>query len=276
MDRWLTTALDYIASWMDHQMRNTRLPDWRNLRPSWTRARRAFGQASLATGAASRRAIASASPHSELHRRRHPETARTGQAKLDDNIGTYVENLHPAIPHARRSAVLSHSAASMPAPTAAILGFKPFRSGAAARSSQPPIIDPGTRLKYSATATASSAGHRRDTGQPYRSWIKREIVDAAGLGTLPDMPLPRATPFARGHSAMLQLGRRVVPGTTPPTPSRRPAASSARRPIPPCSSTSSRPTRPRACCRSPADGKWCAASGAIRTLLSRATTASAP
>ncbi len=67
------------------------------------------------------------------------------------------------------------------------------------------------------------------TGEPYAKWIKREIVDAAGLKeTTPDMPLKRGTPFARGHTGRILLGRRlVIPATTRATRSARRAASSA-------------------------------------------------
>jgi hypothetical protein len=45
----------------------------------------------------------------------------------------------------------------------------------------------------------------------------REIVDAVGLEeTRPDVPLPRGTPFARGHSGKHPLGRRaIIPGDNP-------------------------------------------------------------
>jgi hypothetical protein len=54
-------------------------------------------------------------------------------------------------------------------------------------------------------------------GEPYPAWIKREIVDAAGLReTVPNMPLPNGTPFARGHTRQQPLGRRlVIPGDNP-------------------------------------------------------------
>jgi len=49
------------------------------------------------------------------------------------------------------------------------------------------------------------------TGERYKDWIKREIVDPAGLAeTVPDVPLPKGTPLARGHSGRLPLGRRVI------------------------------------------------------------------
>jgi len=55
------------------------------------------------------------------------------------------------------------------------------------------------------------------TGESYRSWINREIVEAAGLEeTYPDVPLPKGTPLACGHSSKLPLGRRVIiPGDYP-------------------------------------------------------------
>ena len=71
-------------------------------------------------------------------------------------------------------------------------------------------IAAGTRMKY------ANHGYgligliiEAITGEPYARWIKREIVDAAGLKeTRPDMPLRRGTPFARGHTGRLLLGRR--------------------------------------------------------------------
>ena len=46
------------------------------------------------------------------------------------------------------------------------------------------------------------------TGEPYATWIAREVVAAAGLAeTTPDMPLKRGTPFARGHTTHMPAGR---------------------------------------------------------------------
>ena len=56
------------------------------------------------------------------------------------------------------------------------------------------------------------------TGEPYTVWIKREIVDAAGLTeTTPDMPVADSEPTAIGHSSKLPLGRRVVLPAHQPT-----------------------------------------------------------
>src|SRR6202012_3434803 len=55
------------------------------------------------------------------------------------------------------------------------------------------------------------------TGESYGDWIRREIVEAAGLTeTEPDTPAAGLAPFTRGHSGKLPLGRRVViPGANP-------------------------------------------------------------
>jgi len=49
------------------------------------------------------------------------------------------------------------------------------------------------------------------TGEPYTTWIAREVVAAAGLrNTFPDGPVPARVPFSRGHSGRVLLGERVV------------------------------------------------------------------
>jgi hypothetical protein len=81
-----------------------------------------------------------------------------------------------------------------------------------------PIIEGNTRFKYSNHGYGlAGLVIEATTHEPYRAWIKREIVDAVGLEeTLPDVPLPRGTPMARGHSGRWPLGRRaVIPGDNP-------------------------------------------------------------
>ena len=82
----------------------------------------------------------------------------------------------------------------------------------------PPVIPPNSRFKYSnhgfglAGLVVASI-----TGEAYGTWIKREIIVPAGLAeTDPDMPVAADALLARGHSAKLPLGRRVVvPGDNP-------------------------------------------------------------
>ncbi len=86
------------------------------------------------------------------------------------------------------------------------------------------MIEPSTRLKYSNHGFGLlGLAIEAITGEPYRDWIAREIVDACGLReTSPDMPLAKpvpstkAVPFARGHTPRRPLGRRlVIPGDNP-------------------------------------------------------------
>jgi CubicO group peptidase (beta-lactamase class C family) len=55
------------------------------------------------------------------------------------------------------------------------------------------------------------------TGERYGNWVTRNILLTLGLDeTLPDAPFPDGAPVARGHSAELPLGRRVIiPGDNP-------------------------------------------------------------
>jgi CubicO group peptidase (beta-lactamase class C family) len=220
MDRWLGAALDYIPSWMDYQMNQWSQPGCliAIVHRGKIVLEEAFGLASLASGAAltPRHRFRIASHSKSFTAAGILRLREQGRLKLDDTVGTYVPDLHPGIARATLSQVLSHSAGIVRDGSDAgqFTESRPFFSLEELLEDlrQPPVIDAGTRLKYSnhgysllGLVIAAAAG------ESYRSWIKREIVDAAGLAeTLPDMPLPRGTPFARGHSSMLPLGRRVV------------------------------------------------------------------
>jgi CubicO group peptidase (beta-lactamase class C family) len=79
------------------------------------------------------------------------------------------------------------------------------------------IIEPNSRFKCSNHGFALlSLVMEAIVGEPFTPWIKREIVDAVGLKeTTPDMPIPEGAPFARGHSAKLLLGERMIGGVEP-------------------------------------------------------------
>ena len=94
---------------------------------------------------------------------------------------------------------------------------RPFLNEAELRADlrQPLTIEPNTRFKYSNHGYALlGLAIEAITGEAYRPWIKRHVVDAAGLHeTEPDMPIGKGKPFARGHTGKLLLGTRlVVPG----------------------------------------------------------------
>jgi len=139
--------------------------------------------------------------------------------RLDDPVGQYVRGLHRQVAETTIAQVLSHSAGLVRDGTAAgqYSDSRPFLSAEEliADLQMPPVIEPNTRWKY------SNHGYgliglviEAITGAPYRVWIEREIVDAAGLReTQSDMPLAKGLPFARGHTPRLPVGRRlVVPG----------------------------------------------------------------
>ena len=142
-----------------------------------------------------------------------------GKLKLDDAAGDYVEGLHADVARATIAQLLSHSAGIIRDGEDAgqFLDRRPYLNEAELRAELklPLIIAPSTRMKYSNHGFGLlGLIIKAITGEPYAKWIKREIVDAAGLGeTTPDMPLKRGTPFARGHTGRILLGRRlVIPG----------------------------------------------------------------
>jgi CubicO group peptidase (beta-lactamase class C family) len=142
-----------------------------------------------------------------------------GKLRLNDPVEKFVPDLDRDIARLRIFQVLCHGAGIIrdgadcgyfydrrPYPTANDL-LTDFQS--------PPVIMPGTRFKY------SNHGYgllgliiEAVTGETYASWIKREIVDSAGLKeTAPDMPIAEGTPFARGHTDKVLVGKRgVIPG----------------------------------------------------------------
>jgi CubicO group peptidase (beta-lactamase class C family) len=226
MDRWLGAALDYAPKWIGHQMRIFELPGC--VMAVAHRGRivleAAFGHADLVRGIAltprHRHRVAS---HSKSFTAAGIMKLRErGKLTLDDRIGRYVRDLHPAVAATTVSQLLSHNAGLVRdgADAGQWQHRRPFLDVRALKADlrAPPTIDPSTRFKY------SNHGYgllgliiETLTGEGYRTWIKREIVDAAGLTeTQPDAPLPRRVPFARGHTGKLPLGeRRVISGETP-------------------------------------------------------------
>ena len=139
--------------------------------------------------------------------------------KLDERIGRYVAGLHPAAGRVTLEELLSHSAGLVRdgRDSGQFSDRRPFLSRAEvlADLKAAPILRRGTRFKYSNHGYALlGMAIEAVTGESYRSWITREVVAASGLKeTTPDMPLPREVPFARGHTARLPAGKRlVIPG----------------------------------------------------------------
>jgi CubicO group peptidase (beta-lactamase class C family) len=226
MVKWLKAALDYIPQWVEFQMRQHEQPGCVVAVAHQGRIvlEEAFGHADLVKG----------TPLTPRHRFRVASHSKSFTAagimklrekdklRLDDRVGRYVDDLHPAVARVTIAQLLSHSAGIVrDGPDGGqFLDRRPFLDAEELRAqlTAAPAIAPNTRFKY------SNHGYglvgfviEAVTGEPYLSWIKREIVDAAGLDeTFPDVPLPQGTPLACGHSSKLPLGRRVViPGDYP-------------------------------------------------------------
>jgi CubicO group peptidase (beta-lactamase class C family) len=226
MDKWLRCALDYIPRWIEFQMQASQQPGCIIAiahRDSIV-LERAFGHANLATSEelTPRHRFRVASHSKSFTAAGILKLREQGRLKLDDTAGQFVADLHPAVAKAAIAQLLSHSAGLIRDGDDAgqFLDRRPFYDARelSADLKRPPVIEPNSRFKY------SNHGYgllgliiEAITGEPYRAWIKREIVDAAGLGeTEPDVPRRRGEPFARGHSGRLVLGRRVViPGDNP-------------------------------------------------------------
>jgi CubicO group peptidase (beta-lactamase class C family) len=222
-ERWLASALDYIPRWIDFQVHAWHQPGCiiAIAHRGTIVLERAFGVADLSLGEAltPRHRFRVASHTKSFTAAGILKLRERGKLSLDDTAGKFVANLHPRVARATIAQLLSHSAGLTRDGTDAgqYLGRRPFLSARElmADLKAPPVIEPNTRLKYSNHGYALlGLIIEAIAGEPYRAWIKREIVDAAGLAeTTPDMPLRRGIPFARGHTGRLLLGRRlVIPG----------------------------------------------------------------
>jgi len=226
VDRWLGAALDYIPRWLEFQMRQMEMPGCAVAVAQRGRIllEQALGHADLARKV----------PLTPRHRFRVASHSKSftaagimrlreqGKLRLDEPAGRFVGDLHPKVARATIAQLLSHSAGLVRdgGDAGQWQDRRPFRSAAELRDDlkMAPIIEGNTRFKYS-NHGYGLAGFVIEaiTGEPYCSWITREIVEPVGLEeTRPDVPLPRGTPVARGHSGKQPLGRRVaIPGDNP-------------------------------------------------------------
>ena len=223
MPAWLRSALDYVPDWLAFQMRASERPGCVIAISHRNRVvlERAFGHADLATG----------EPLTPRHRFRIASHSKSftaagilklreqGKLKLDDPVGQFVDKLHRRVARSTIAQLLSHSAGLIRDGSDAgqFTERRPFFSADELRADlrSAPVIEPNTRFKYSNHGYGLlGLAIEAITGQAYAAWIRREIVEAAGLKeTQPDMPLADGVPFARGHTGRLVLGRRLtIPG----------------------------------------------------------------
>jgi CubicO group peptidase (beta-lactamase class C family) len=223
MDRWLGAALDYLPTWLDHQTTMWQQPGCllAVVHRGKVVLESAFGKADLV-------ADIDLTPRHRFRIASHSKTftatgilklREKGKLRLDDAVGQHVAGLHPQIGQATLAQVLAHNAGIVRdgRDNGFFVGRRPYPDSAQllADLAEPPIIEAGLRMKYSNHGYGLLGQVIANVAkEPYLTWIKREIIDAAGLTeTVPNMPLPRGTPFARGHTTTALLGRRLlVPG----------------------------------------------------------------
>jgi CubicO group peptidase (beta-lactamase class C family) len=226
MDAWQIAAIDYIQSWLGHQMRVSQLPGCivAVAHRDKVVAEFAFGHASLATGEklTPRHRFRIASHSKSFTAAGLMKLREQRKLRLDDPVGDYVSGLHEQVAQVTIGQLLSHSAGLTRdgADSGQFTDDRAFLNTAElmAELQMPPAIDPGARLKYSNHGYALLGRViEAITGEAYRDWIAREVVAALGLAeTEPDMPLFKPAPLAQGHTPRLPLERRlVVPGDTP-------------------------------------------------------------
>jgi CubicO group peptidase (beta-lactamase class C family) len=226
MEPWVQPAIDYFRLWMDFQIRSSLQPGCiiAIAHRGKVISEFALGHANLVTGEkmtprhrfriASHSKSFTAAGIMKLRERR--------RLRLDDPVGQYVESLHPQVAETTIGQILSHSAGLTRdgADAGQFTGQRPFLNAGElmAELVVPPAIDPGTRMKYSNIGFGLLGMVIENiTGESYRIWIEREIVEACGLReTEAATPLARPAPMAGGHTPLLPLGRRlVVPGDVP-------------------------------------------------------------
>jgi CubicO group peptidase (beta-lactamase class C family) len=223
MEPWLPYAVDYIRNWLEFQVRASQQPGCMIALTYRGKvvAEYAFGNANLDSGErltprhrfriASHSKSFTAAAIMKLRERR--------KLRLDDPVGQYVKGLHPRIADTTIAQLLSHGGGLTRdgADSGQFIDRRPYldQKELMADLQQPPVIESGSRLKYSNHGFGLlGLVIEAITGEPYRSWIAREIIAATGLReTVPDMPLVKGVPFARGHTPRLPLDRRlVIPG----------------------------------------------------------------
>lgn len=223
MDGWLKAGLDYVPRWIDYQVQHFAQPGCAIAvaHQGEVVLEAAFGVADLSTGEA-------LTPRHRFRVASHSKTFTAagilklrdrGLLRLDDAVGGFVPGLHPDIAAVTIQQLLSHSGGLVRdgADSGQFTNHRPFLSTAELKAdlALAPPYGAAERFKY------SNHGYgllglviEAVSGEPYTTWIMREIVEPAGLAeTAADIGLMTGGTLARGHSTRLPLGRRlVIPG----------------------------------------------------------------
>jgi CubicO group peptidase (beta-lactamase class C family) len=226
MEPWLQFATEYIRDWLEFQFRSSEQVGciFAIAHRDEIVAEGAFGVANLDTQErlTPRHRFRIASHSKSFTSAAIMRLREARKLRLDDAIGQYVEGLHPQVAQATITQLLSHSAGLTRdgIDSGQFIDSRPYltEKELLAELKLPTAIEPNTRFKY------SNHGYGllgfligAVTEEPYATWVKREIVDPVGLReTVPNVPLSKTVPFARGHTRRLPAGRRlVIPGDNP-------------------------------------------------------------
>lgn len=220
MKPWLAPALDYVASWLEFQRSLHDQPGCAIAIADGDEIvlEAAFGSANLATGEAltPRHGFRIASHSKSFTSAGILRLVEEGRLRLDDEVGSLIDGLHPEIAKVSIGQVLSNSAGlTRDGPDAGqFLDRKPYCSKAEllADLSKPSVYPGSQRFKYSNHGFALlGLVIEAVTGQSYSEWITDEVVAKVGLlETKADIELWGHRPMAKGHSGKQLLSRRVV------------------------------------------------------------------
>jgi CubicO group peptidase (beta-lactamase class C family) len=226
VEPWMQPAIGYLRNWFEFQLRVTQRPGcivaiaYRGKLVT----EYACGHANLATGEklTPRHRFRIASHSKSFTAAGIMKLREQRKLRLDDPVGQYVKGLHPQVAETTIAQVLSHSAGLTRdgADSGQFIDRRPYLNAKelVAELQLPRAIEPNSRFKYSNHGFGLlGLVIEAITGEPYRRWIEREIVEAAGLReTTTDMPAAKGGPFARGHTSRFPLERRlVIPGDNP-------------------------------------------------------------
>ena len=226
MQAWLKNALEYTGEWLDHQMRLTGQPGCVLAVAHKGRVifERAYGHADAVKRVAltPRHRFRVASHSKSFTAAAILKLREAGKLGLDDPAGRHVDGLHASVAEVTLTQLLSHGAGLVRdgADAGQWADRRPFANEAELRAAlaAPPAITPNTCMKYSNHGFGLlGLVIEAVTGEAYGPWIVRNIIDPLKLNeTTPDGSSAPGVPVARGHSAKLPLGRRVViPGDNP-------------------------------------------------------------
>src|SRR3954471_2810820 len=226
MEAWRQPAIDYVRSWIEFQMQASQQPGCivAIAHRGKVIAEFAIGEANLETGEklTPRHRFRIASHSKSFTAAGILKLREQRKLRLDDPVGQYVAGLHPRVAGTTIAQVLSHSAGLTRdgADSGQFIDSRPYldASELLAELKLPTAIEPGTRFKYSNHGFGLiGLVIEAVTKEPYRAWMKREIIEPAGLReTEPNAPLPKGASFARGHTRKLPYGERcVIPGDNP-------------------------------------------------------------